>query len=141
MVSSPIYMSAWGKLFKRTLFDDGLKLRFPFGKIFEDQYITHRLFLKADKIVYYNAGMYCWRIVEGSLSRKALSESAARDDYESYCRYLIDLLLMDSLTHSAIENYKIHLQGILNRLAKSNLESSVIYSEIKDLLHLSEMRQ
>ncbi len=48
--------SAWGKLYKRELFADGV--RFPEGKLFEDMGTTYKLLLKADKVAYENISVY-----------------------------------------------------------------------------------
>lgn len=45
----------WNKIYKRELFGD---LRFPAGKIHEDEYTTYKLLYKASKVVYINAALY-----------------------------------------------------------------------------------
>lgn len=52
-----MYASAWGKLYKKELFDG---IRYPDGKIFEDIYTTHQILYRCnkiaiipDKLVYY----------------------------------------------------------------------------------------
>lgn len=45
---------AWNKLYRRTLFDG---VRYPVGKLHEDEFTTYTLFYKSDKVVY-NAGIY-----------------------------------------------------------------------------------
>ena len=42
------YVTAWNKLYRKELFSD---LRFPFGKIHEDEFIAHYLLGKCDRIV------------------------------------------------------------------------------------------
>lgn len=39
---------AWGKLYKKSLFSD---IKFPFGKLHEDEFTTYRLLFKCEKIV------------------------------------------------------------------------------------------
>lgn len=45
---------SWNKLYKRSLFEN---VRFPVGKIHEDEFTTYVLFYKSDKVVY-NTGIY-----------------------------------------------------------------------------------
>lgn len=45
---------AWNKLYKRELFDE---VRYPAGKLHEDEFTTYELFYKSDKVVY-NTGIY-----------------------------------------------------------------------------------
>lgn len=48
-----------GKLYKKFLFD---QIRFPFGRIHEDEFITYKLILKARKVVYTTAQLlYYWQ--------------------------------------------------------------------------------
>lgn len=59
-------ISAWGKLYKRSLFDD---LLFPKDQIGEDGFFNLKAYLMSDRIVYLNKGLYIYREREGSLSR------------------------------------------------------------------------
>lgn len=48
----------WGKLYRRELFDG---LRFPVGRVHEDEYLTYRLVFRAGKIAYTSLKMlYYW---------------------------------------------------------------------------------
>lgn len=57
-------VTAWGKLFKKSLFNC---IHFPTGKFFEDSYTIYKLFLLADRIVYINKAMYMYRITDNSI--------------------------------------------------------------------------
>lgn len=60
---------AWGKLFKKTLFND---IRFPEGKIHEDLYTIPSIVLKCKKVVVYHKGLYCYRQREGSIMEEVM---------------------------------------------------------------------
>ena len=60
------YVVAWNKLYKKELFDD---IKFPLGKIHEDQWTIHELFFKAKKVAFVSDELYHYVIHEGSLSR------------------------------------------------------------------------
>ena len=47
---------AWNKLYKRNLFKDDI--RYPYGKIHEDEFTTYKLLYKAEKISYTKQKMY-----------------------------------------------------------------------------------
>jgi len=50
---------AWGKLYKIELFNN---IRFPVGRIHEDEFTTYRLLYSADKIVFYDKPLlYYWQ--------------------------------------------------------------------------------
>lgn len=55
-----ISTSAWGKLFKRELFDMGF--RFPKGKLYEDLFTIYLLFDSSSKIVHSYATLYYYRM-------------------------------------------------------------------------------
>ncbi|MEY8337987.1 glycosyltransferase [Lachnospiraceae bacterium 62-35] len=64
--------SAWGKLYKRGLFDE---IRYPVGKYYEDLFTTYKLFLKASTVIYTTQKIYCYFKRAGSISmEKGLSE-------------------------------------------------------------------
>ena len=52
------YSTAWGKLYKRSLFEN---IRYPLKKYAEDQFTTWKLYLAAEKIVACNHTIYSYR--------------------------------------------------------------------------------
>lgn len=67
---------AWNKIYLRTLFADGL--RYPVGKYHEDEFLTHRLFYAADRMVSIGDALYHYdRTRTDSITGKALSERGA----------------------------------------------------------------
>ena len=130
------FVSAWGKLFKRTLFDMPTRLRFPFGRKFEDQFLVHRLFLRAQRIWYWETALYCWRITANSITTSPLTAAAAQDDLAGYQQYVVDLALIGKLDELALRNYQIHLRELKERLAAANLQQTAIYHEVEYQLQL-----
>lgn len=61
---------AWAKLYKRELFDE---LRYPVGKIHEDEFVTYKLFSKAKRIVYTSAKLYYYLIRDNSIMHSKFS--------------------------------------------------------------------
>lgn len=66
---------AWGKLYRASLFES---IRFPVGRLHEDNFTTHRLFQQASRVVLTDAQLYCYRQREGSIT--AARSPAARAD-------------------------------------------------------------
>lgn len=64
--------AAWGKIYKRSLFDD---IKFPEGKIHEDIPVTPKLFLKCNRIITTDIALFHYRQQEGSLSRGLYKKS------------------------------------------------------------------
>ena len=70
------YMShVWNKLYKKELFS---AISFPVGKNYEDIFIMHELFGKANKVVFDDEGLYFYRQRQGSIvnsySRKNIED-------------------------------------------------------------------
>ena len=63
--------SAWGKLYKRTLFDN---IKYPEGRDFEDIATTYKLFMRANKIFFNSVPLYNYMIRKNSISTAAFSE-------------------------------------------------------------------
>lgn len=57
------FIPVWGKLYRRDLFEG---IDFPVGSIIDDEIVTHKLFLKASKIVLVNKNNYLYRVRPGS---------------------------------------------------------------------------
>lgn len=53
--------TAWGKLYKQALFD-GDDMRFPVGRLHEDDFLTHRLVIAANKVVFSGTYDYRYRV-------------------------------------------------------------------------------
>jgi len=79
---SPIVTLAWNKLYKRRLWDT---LRYPKGRIHEDEFVIHHLIFRCDRIHFLPAKLYYYRqrgdSIIGSTSRDL---KAASDKIEAY---------------------------------------------------------
>ena len=62
---SSCFVTAWGKLYNRKLFR---LLRYPVGKIAEDDYTTFYTYLMSQKIAYINEPLYVYRTNQSSIS-------------------------------------------------------------------------
>ena len=58
------YTNVWAKLYRRELLES---IRFPVGKLSEDEYTTYRLILKAKKVVCLPQRIYYYRLRAGSI--------------------------------------------------------------------------
>lgn len=61
------FVTAWGKLYRKNLFEN---ICFPEGKTYEDEFTTYKLYLNSGSIVYVNKELYVYRIREGSIMSK-----------------------------------------------------------------------
>ena len=73
------FVVVWGKLYHRSLFSE---VRFPSGRIHEDQYIIHELYYRSGKTVAIDKRLYHHLNREGSISRSS-SFSQHTDDIDA----------------------------------------------------------
>lgn len=66
LAKKSIYYAAWGKLYKKSLFDN---VMFPVGKIHEDIPVTPKVLLKCNRIITIDKAFFHYRQQENSLSR------------------------------------------------------------------------
>lgn len=64
-------VSAWGKLYRKELFDD---IRYPKGRLFEDAATTYKLFMLSRKIVFVNYVGYKYVMRENSIVNVGFNE-------------------------------------------------------------------
>lgn len=63
-----LFIPAWGKIYHHSIFKE---LRYPLGKIHEDEFITYRAYLETDKVAYLPELVYYYRKHEGSITARA----------------------------------------------------------------------
>ncbi|ONI42805.1 hypothetical protein AN639_02285 [Candidatus Epulonipiscium fishelsonii] len=105
--STYIQSFLWQKIFKKELFE---KIKFPEGKIYEDQFIMYKLFNKCHKIGYINKRHYYYRDTPNSILNKSFS--------------LNDLSLIDStynMIKFAQQNYPASSNYIIENYVRQNL--------------------
>lgn len=74
-----VTVMTWGKLFRRELFRE---LRFPIGKVHEDQATTPILLFHAQNVVVVRSWLYYYRVREGSITHEEFSLNRL-DDVEA----------------------------------------------------------
>lgn len=60
------FVVAWNKLYKRELFEE---IRYPLGKIHEDEATTYKLYDRAEKVVYVDRSLYGYFVAPVSITR------------------------------------------------------------------------
>lgn len=124
-----IMVVAWNKLYKRKVIGD---LRFPVGKIHEDEYLTPMIIYNANKISYINNELIYYRQRENSITNKKFN--IKRLDYlyalENRNRFFKDNNL-DKLHNNGVEKYIYSIINIFFEVEKSNIENK---KEVKKIL-------
>lgn len=75
----PIFVSVCGKLFKRRLFEE---IRFPEGRLFEDEFITYRLYYLANMVGFIDKNMYYYFVNASGITQN-LSIQKRFDEYDA----------------------------------------------------------
>lgn len=70
------------KLFKRELFEDNI--RFPVGRLIDDEFIIYKLIYKSKKIAYTNDVMYAYVQSDSSVMRTNFKEQRVHDTIDVY---------------------------------------------------------
>lgn len=98
---------AWGKLYKRCLFEG---LRYPVGRYCEDDFTTYKAIMKAKKLVFSYDPLYIYRERQSSLSDENFTVRRLLDYREAH---------EERIALLAIKGYDIgcHIQPYLNKLA------------------------
>ena len=73
------FVSACGKLFRRSLFDG---IDFPVGRLFEDEFTTYRLYARSERIVLVEAPLYGYFDNYGGITRNLTVEKRC-DEYDA----------------------------------------------------------
>lgn len=117
MLKGRIKSLAWNKMYKRELFAD---IRFPEGKVYEDIYIMHKIFLKCKKIVSIpnKAYYYVWR--NGSI----MHQYSIKNTYDNYMALRRRL---DDLNSQSME----HIGGLYADLIRARLYFELTLSKVK----------
>lgn len=76
--ASPV--SAWGKLYRKTLFDG---VRYPVGRLMEDAFTTYKLAFKCSRIATRNLPLYNYNVASPSILRSEWSPSKM-DDVDAF---------------------------------------------------------
>lgn len=105
--------SAWGKLYKSSIFKN---IEFKKGIIFEDIDIMHKIFARANKIVYTNGKYYAYVHRENSITMQKFKE---RDLYIlNICKEIREFALRDcpelvsaSTAYSIVGNMRVYLNA------------------------------
>lgn len=91
---------SWNKIYKKELFKD---IRFPVGKIHEDEFTTYKLFDESKKVIIMENELYYYRQVKGSIMNSGFNEK--RLNYLEAVK--------EQLNYFKTKNFKIYMEVLL----------------------------
>lgn len=128
-----ISSTAWNKLYKRELFDD---IRYPIGKLCEDEYVIHELLWKCNRISVLEEKLYFYTrrsgSITGTISAKRIEDSL--NAFEKRLQFVEEHTWNDALI-PAIRQYCDYCIIWYFELQK---QSGVAYRPFITLLYMAE---
>lgn len=112
------YVVVWPRLYKRHVFDN---LRFPQGKIHEDEFLVHKIYLACKKIVTIKDSLYYYRDNPKSIMRNSPLGISHIDRFEAVYERFQDYkkLGYTDLLPGTVESAKYNLSKVNNYIVKS----------------------
>ena len=122
-----IDLSAWGKLYKKQLFDE---VRFPKGRLFEDSATTYKLIDKSEIIAVYSKPVYNYIIRRNSISNEEFSERKL--DLIVSTKEMTDYIRnkYPNLSKACDRRLMYAYLSTLTQLSKSNIRNKKIENEL-----------
>ncbi|HFU3967468.1 TPA: glycosyltransferase family 2 protein [Streptococcus suis] len=127
------FVVAWGKVFKATLFNT---IRFPKGKVFEDEYTIHKALLKSDSVALINKEFYMYRRHGNSIMTSDFSLSKVLNNIEALEERIVDLVLAKKdteLVRQKLYNILLHTK---HELEVNQCSDSLEYLRVLNKLEL-----
>lgn len=123
------FVVTWNKLYKRSLFE---KIRFPEGKLQEDEFTTYKLIYQSRKIAYVNQYLYIYRIRENSIMKSGMSvEKAEVLDCIGEIEAYFQLHKVNMRNEIIFHEFSLQIV-LLNLMVESNHYNPQLWKRIKN---------
>lgn len=127
------FVVAWGKLFKASLFKT---VRFPKGKVFEDEYTIHKTLLESNTVALINKEFYMYRRHGNSIMTSHFSVSKAMNLVEALEERIVDLVLANKDTQLVRQKLRDVLQNTKYEMEVNQCTDSLEYLRVLNKLEL-----
>ncbi|HFI0959973.1 TPA: glycosyltransferase family 2 protein [Streptococcus suis] len=127
------FVVAWGKLFKASLFNT---VRFPKGKVFEDEYTIHKTLLESNTVALINKEFYMYRRHGNSIMTSHFSVSKAMNLVEALEERIVDLVLANKDTQLVRQKLRDVLQNTKYEMEVNQCTDSLEYLRVLNKLEL-----
>ena len=122
-----------GKLYKKELFND---LRYPDGKIHEDEYLAHYIVGRCKKIAYMDDVLYYYvvnnhSITHSNFSMKRLDAIDALEDRIKYINAIGDTLLTKLCYIDFLKRFQYYYYGVKYNFPEKKDEINKLYAEYR----------
>lgn len=122
---------AWNKIYKTKLFND---VRYPFGRVHEDVFTTHKLLYKANKIICIKDKFYYYRQRANSITTNKYNKKRLDilDAIEERANFLKNIVGNEELYNLEIRNYSYNIMLSYSKYKESNPNDEATLKEIKE---------
>ncbi|WP_051207492.1 glycosyltransferase family 2 protein [Butyrivibrio sp. AE3006] len=122
---------AWNKLYRRELFDD---IKYPLGKLHEDEYVFHRLIHKCRKIVSIYEPLYFYRKRAGSIidTLNQANVDCALEALKDRIYFFIGLQLQEAEKIS-IERFCFYNITMYKKYSRNECDKALFRTNIEEL--------
>ncbi|HEM2741496.1 glycosyltransferase family 2 protein [Streptococcus suis] len=127
------FVVAWGKLFRASLFNT---VRFPKGKVFEDEYTIHKTLLESNTVALINKEFYMYRRHGNSIMTSHFSISKAMNLVEALEERIVDLVLANKDTQLVRQKLRDVLQNTKYEMEVNQCSDSLEYLRVLNKLEL-----
>ncbi|MGU7971536.1 glycosyltransferase family 2 protein [Streptococcus suis] len=127
------FVVAWGKLFRASLFNT---VRFPKGKVFEDEYTIHKTLLESNTVALINKEFYMYRRHGNSIMTSHFSISKAMNLVEALEERIVDLVLANKDTQLVRQKLRDVLQNTKYEMEVNQCSDSIEYLRVLNKLEL-----
>lgn len=108
--------TAWGKLYRRSLFSD---LRFPCGKIHEDEFTTYKTFITSSRVTFLDDTLYFYRTRPGSIMKKLKPEDQI-EVLNAFKNRIADFKKRPDIQSLAADDYLIRISELFFQLRSTS---------------------
>ncbi|HFU4466595.1 TPA: glycosyltransferase [Streptococcus suis] len=134
LASGNNFVTAWGKLYHHSLAEN---TSYPQGKLAEDEAVTHKFYLHADRVAFHNEDLYLYRVRENSImTNPDLYLKLIHDSLEAFGEKIKDICLAGLEPTDMVDFYQHYLQVHCHNLEQLNLANTPLYNQIKEQLSL-----
>lgn len=129
------FMMTWNKLYKKELFTH---IRFPEGKLHEDEFTTYKLIFESKKIAYVNERLYIYRVRDGSImtSKFSVKRVEVLDSITEKERYFYDRQV--DMKQELICNKFTLCQMLWSDMLKSNDSNERLWGQVRESILLDK---
>ncbi len=118
----------WNRIYRPSVFEN---LRFEEGRVYEDIWILHQVFVKAEKFVFTEEPLYHYRQHPLSIVRAVTLKKQLDHCYAHQCRHDFLIRSYPNLEKDIIQNYSYEVAGLVDAIVSARWKE--VYSRKQEI--------